>query len=187
MLRSCRIFWISWQQPRTMASDSESEEDLAKLREALDPSTTKDLYNGKEKDDGPKDDTVAEKSKAVGKGGARPAQTGPSLRRDRREVEEAVGELDVTPAFQRFVASKLDDAIQLEEVEVEGREGRRAEGVEGEGGIKLTRRSRVKVVEVQEVEELGERRSRPRLLEHRQPEVRCTWSKEWWWCAGVGV
>ena len=78
----------------------------------------------------------------------------------------------VTPAFQKFVASKLDGLLELEDVEVkENSSDANIQKITGsELGVKLTKRSRIDV-NPEEAEALSVSRMRPSLLSHREPQV----------------
>merc|ERR1711971_659336 len=97
---------------------------------------------------------------------------GPSLRRDKQSGEEVVSDIQVTPAFQKFVASKLDELLELEDVEVvencSDANGHRLAG--SQLGVKLTKRSRIDV-NSEEAEALSVSRMKPSLLSHREPQV----------------
>ena len=47
----------------------------------------------------------------------------------------------MTPAFQKFVASKLDELLELEDVEVNGSVGNVQKISDSSRGVKLTKRS----------------------------------------------
>ena len=79
----------------------------------------------------------------------------------------------VTPAFQKFVASKLDDLLELEDVEVEEKSngGANVQKIAGcSRGVKLTKRSRIDV-NPGEAEVLSVSKQKPSLLAHREPQV----------------
>ena len=180
------------------SSDSDAEEDL-KLREALDSETmTDDLYSKHSASD--KDSVVSNNGKSINLpsgetrqvGGAsqhlkRPC--GPSLRRDKQLEEEIKSDLQVhhpmswelkglflqvTPAFQKFVASKLDNLLELEDVEfVESTTASNATAVSKSClGVRLTKRSKVEVLNASETEHgLSSPRKRPALLSDKDPQV----------------
>ena len=79
----------------------------------------------------------------------------------------------VTPAFQKFVASKLDEMLELEDVEV-GEEinggGNNQKNAGSSSGVKLTKRSRIDV-NPGEAEAWSVSRQKPSLLAHREPQV----------------
>ena len=81
----------------------------------------------------------------------------------------------VTPAFQKFVASKLDELLELEDVEVkENSSVAIDQNLAGSHqGVKLTKRSRIDV-NPEEAEALSVSRMRPSLLSHREPQVHLT-------------
>jgi hypothetical protein len=139
---------------QTMASSDSDDEDLAKLREAVDDSTLKEGFYQVE--------SVAIEAKKVDRA---------SLRRDKRPVgDEVRSDLEVTPQFQSFVAGKLDRLIQLEDFDVLPPE-LPPQGTQSEGGIRLTKRSVVAVRAEDEEREVVKRR-RPDLLAHRAVEAR---------------
>ena len=78
----------------------------------------------------------------------------------------------VTPAFQKFVASKLDELLELEDVEVkENSSVAIDQNLAGSHqGVKLTKRSRIDV-NPEEAEALSVSRMRPSLLSHRELQV----------------
>ena len=76
----------------------------------------------------------------------------------------------VTPAFQKFVASKLDELLELEDVEV-GEESIGDANVQKIAGVKLTKRSRIDV-NPEEIEASLRVQRKPSLLAHREPQVR---------------
>ena len=76
----------------------------------------------------------------------------------------------VTPAFQKFVASKLDELLELEDVEV-GEEISGDANVQKIAGVKLTKRSRIDV-NPEETEASLRVQRKPSLLAHREPQVR---------------
>ena len=114
---------------------------------------------------------------------------GPSLRRDKQLEEEIKSDLQVhhpmrwelkglflqvTPAFQKFVASKLDNLLELEDVEFV--ESTTASNATAEStsclGVRLTKRSKVEVLNASEAEQgLSSPRKRPALLSHKDPQV----------------
>jgi len=99
---------------------------------------------------------------------------GPSLRRDKQLEEEIKSDLQVTPAFQKFVASKLDNLLELEDVEFV--ESTTASNALAESksclGVRLTKRSKVEVLDASEAEQgLSSPRKRPALLSHKDPQV----------------
>ena len=114
---------------------------------------------------------------------------GPSLRRDKQLEEEIKSDLQVyhplswelkglflqvTPAFQKFVASKLDNLLELEDVEIV--ESTAASNAPAESksclGVRLTKRSKVEVLNASEAEQgLSSPRKRPALLSHKDPQV----------------
>ena len=180
------------------SSDSDAEED-SKLREALDSETmTDNLYSKHSASD--KDSVVSNNGTKINLpsgeskqgGGAsqhlkRPC--GPSLRRDKQLEEEIKSDLQVhhpmsweligmflqvTPAFQKFVASKLDNLLELEDVE--SVESTTASNSLAESnsclGVRLTKRSKVEVLSASEAEQgLSSPRKRPALLSHKDPQV----------------
>ena len=81
----------------------------------------------------------------------------------------------VTPAFQKFVASKLDELLELEDVEVlESSSESNIQKIAGaQLGVKLTKRSRLDV-DTEEADDLSVLRQRPSLLSHREPQVHLT-------------
>ena len=179
------------------SSDSDAEED-SKLREALDSETmTDNLYSKHSASD--KDSVVSNgksinlpsgESKQVGRASQhirRPC--GPSLRRDKQLEEEIKSDLQVhhpvswelkglflqvTPAFQKFVASKLDNLLELEDVEVVESTAASIALAESNSclGVRLTKRSKVEVLNASEAEQgLSSPRKRPALLSHKDPQV----------------
>ena len=76
----------------------------------------------------------------------------------------------VTPAFQKFVASKLDELLELQDVEV-GEESSGDAHVQKISGVKLTKRSRIHV-NPEETEAALRVQRKPSLLAHREPQVR---------------
>jgi len=171
------------------SSDSDSEED-SKLREALDTSTmTDNLYRKPETSTNSVSTTCngngGESATIIANGGqskdfklehrGRPdlkGPRGPSLRRDKQSGEEVVSDIQVTPAFQKFVASKLDELLELEDVEVkENSSDANDQKLAGSHrGVKLTKRSRTDV-NPEEAEALSVSRMRTSLLSHREPQV----------------
>ena len=81
----------------------------------------------------------------------------------------------VTPAFQKFVASKLDELLELEDVEVKENSSvaNDQKFAGSQWGVKLTKRSRTDV-NPEEAEALSVSRMRPSLLSHREPQVHLT-------------
>ena len=77
----------------------------------------------------------------------------------------------MTPAFQKFVASKLDELLELEDVEVNGSVENVQKVSDSSRGVKLTKRSRVKVVDQEKTEAQFSSRPRPSLLSHREFKV----------------
>ena len=178
-----------------MSSDSDSDEDLARLKEAVDTSTlTESLFNkaDKRKEDVDKPSEVESdvgkqpevkefkanyKSAFSFKRSVKPviADGKPliSLRRDKQREDEGevMSDLEVTPSFRKFVAAKLDELVggQLEEVEVVGAEVKNS-GPADWSGVRLTMKSKRPVREGEEVAE-GEKRKKPSLLAHRVQEV----------------
>ena len=76
----------------------------------------------------------------------------------------------VTPAFQKFVASKLDELLELEDVEVV-EENSVDSNVQKTAGVKLTKRSRADV-KPEETDMCFKVQRKPSLLAHRKPQVR---------------
>jgi len=184
-------------------SDSESDDNLARLREAVDCDTLREnLYSKKEMKsniedasnhvdfvsegaeievktpNGPSscvDDPISMSAsiKAILKANTTKvktnyvASTAPSLRRDRQDDSKPsiMSELDVTPQFQKFVGSKLDDFLdkQIKDVLKEKKEV----ALDKENELKLLKRSKVGLKE--EVE-CFIKRPRPELLAHRSLE-----------------
>jgi len=182
-------------------SDSESDDDLARLREAVDCDTLREnLYSKKEiksniedvsnpvdfvsgggevkTPNGPSlcvDDpkSMSDSIKAILKANTNKvktnyvASTAPSLRRDRQDDSKPsiMSELDVTPQFQKFVGSKLDNFLdkQIKDVLKEKKEV----ALDKENELKLLKRSKVGLKE--EVE-CFIKRPRPELLAHRSLE-----------------
>lgn len=164
------------KEPRTLKenkmSSSESEDDSARLREAVDPNLlTGGLYHrhphlpAKLAPPADKPLEAQETCKA-----------GKSLRRDKAEPEVRVlSDLEVTPQFQTFVAGQLDRLLEQHIVEVEQPE---AEDEEMDGkevvvekagrepGIRLLASS-LRPVEVVS-DRPAARRRKPDLLAHRK-------------------
>ena len=89
--------------------------------------------------------------------------------------------LQVTPAFQKFVASKLDNLLELEDVEVVESTAASIALAESNSclGVRLTKRSKVEVLNASEAEQgLSSPRKRPALLSHKDPQVFCTACRE---------
>ena len=100
-----------------------------------------------------------------------PCNTSKSLRRDKQDDDqlEVMSELNVTPQFQKFVGSKLDQMLceQIEDIsQVNSPPAER----EAELSVKLLKRSRRTIEEKYSDNET--KRNRPDLLAHRriQPE-----------------
>ena len=162
------------------SSESEAEEESARLREAVDSSTLQeDLYKKPKEQNKPKDISVESKlktfstlAKPVGRIGSGNVSKEPrvSLRRDKQAEDEVSdrSELEVTPHFQKFVASRLDELLLKQVEDVAKVVGDVEEPPADDLGIKLTRKSRVAVrLEEGEGEVVG-KRARPSLLAHRQ-------------------
>ena len=80
----------------------------------------------------------------------------------------------VTPTFQKLVASKLNNLLELEDVEFV--ESTTASNAPAETksclGVRLTKSSKVEVLHASEAEQgLSSPRKRPALLSHKDPQV----------------
>ena len=159
-------------------SSSESEEESARLREAVDPSTLQeDMYKKPKEQNKAKDISVGSKLKTfstlakpvggIGSGNVS-KEARMSLRRDKQAEDEVSdrSELEVTPHFQKFVASRLDELLLKQVEDVAKVVGNVVEHSVEDLGIKLTRKSRV-AVRLEEGEVVV-KRPRPSLLAHRE-------------------
>ena len=161
------------------SSESESEEESARLREAVDPSTLQeDMYKKPKKQNKAKDISVGSKLKTfstlakpvggIGSGNVS-KEARMSLRRDKQAEDEVSdrSELEVTPHFQKFVASRLDELLLKQVEDVAKVIGDVEEHSVEDLGIKLTRKSKV-AVRLEEEGEVAGKRPRPSLLAHRE-------------------
>eukprot|EP00090_Calanus_glacialis_P009100 TRINITY_DN17448_c0_g1_i1.p1 TRINITY_DN17448_c0_g1~~TRINITY_DN17448_c0_g1_i1.p1 ORF type:complete len:268 (-),score=94.60 TRINITY_DN17448_c0_g1_i1:42-845(-) len=187
------------------SSDSESDDDLARLREAVDCDTLRENLYSKEANDAVPDkncnngDTslaendnertlknpypihaednpksMSESIKAIIKANSTKVKVAKvpvetlSLRRDRQDDSKplVMSELEVTPQFQKFVGTKLDDFLgkQIKDVVKEKVEVAAAD----ESELKLLKRSKVGI---KEDVESNIKRPRPELLSHRTVEL----------------